>query len=152
MELFLDGFKKVNDQFGHAAGDRLLARVAEVLSGTCRKGDHVARMDGDEFVLLLPGARREALAERTCQLNRLVSGVGRELYGVTGLGLSVGTSFYPDDGHTGEELLATADARMYEMKRDHNAQAARAADLMKLAAAVEQEPGIMRAGVRRKTA
>jgi diguanylate cyclase (GGDEF)-like protein len=135
----MDGFKKINDRFGHAAGDRLLERAAEVLTSTCRKGDYVARMGGDEFVLLLPGAGLEALAERAKQLNGLICTLGRQLCGVDTLGLSVGASFYPADGHTGEELLGIADARMYEMKRDHHTQSARAWNLVRLAEALEPE-------------
>jgi diguanylate cyclase (GGDEF)-like protein/putative nucleotidyltransferase with HDIG domain len=133
----MDGFKKVNDRFGHAAGDRVLERAAELLSNSCRKGDYVARMGGDEFVLLLPGVQRETLQERIRQLNHLVRTLGRDSCGVDSLGLSVGVSFYPDDGHAGEELLAAADARMYEMKREHHSQSARVWNLAKLAEAVD---------------
>ena len=135
----MDGFKRINDCFGHAAGDRLLERAGEVLASTCRKGDYVARMGGDEFVLLLPGAGPEALAERAKQLNGLIWNLGRQLCGVDTLGLSVGASFYPADGHTGEELLAIADARMYEVKREHHDQSARAWNLARLVEAVEPE-------------
>ncbi len=57
----LDGFKQVNDHLGHLEGNRVLKVVAETLRGQCREYDYVARMGGDEFVLLMPGSRTEAI-------------------------------------------------------------------------------------------
>ena len=132
----MDGFKKINDQFGHATGNLVLQSTAEVLKQACRKGDCVARMGGDEFVLLLADAEPLAVAERIRDLDCLVAEVGVRVCGVHFLRLSAGAAFFPEDGRDPEELLATADARMYEMKRRHHGDAIAAAGLGRLAEAV----------------
>lgn len=129
----MDGFKMVNDQFGHAAGNLVLQKTAEVLKLACRKGDCVARMGGDEFVLLLADADPAAVGERIRELDRMVAEVGTRVCGVPFLRLSAGAAFFPEDGRDPEELLATADARMYEMKRRHHAEAASGSGLLRLA-------------------
>jgi diguanylate cyclase (GGDEF)-like protein/putative nucleotidyltransferase with HDIG domain len=132
----MDGFKKVNDQFGHATGDLVLREAAEVLKQACRGGDCVARMGGDEFVLLLADAEPEAVGVRIRTLDVLVAQAGERVCGVDFLRLSAGAAFFPEDGRDAEELLAMADARMYEMKRRHHGQATGAAGLQRLADAV----------------
>ena len=100
----LDGFKRVNDEHGHEAGDALLKGVAERLRGKLRAGDTLARMGGDEFTVLLelgePGAARakgDALAESL----RLPFFLPAEVR----VGASVGVSLYPRDGGDAETLL-----------------------------------------------
>ena len=132
----MDGFKKINDQFGHAIGNLVLQKMAEVLKQACRKGDCVARMGGDEFVLLLADADPNAVGERIRDLDRLVADAGRQVCGVHFLRLSAGAAFFPEDGRDPEELLATADSRMYEMKRRHHAAVLPDAGLERLAEAV----------------
>ena len=132
----IDGFKMVNDQFGHAAGDQVLKETAEVLKQACRKGDCVARMGGDEFALILADADSKAVAGRIQGLDRLVAEGGGRICGVSFLRLSAGAAFFPEDGRNAEELLASADARMYEMKHRHHGEATGAAGLAKLAEAV----------------
>ena len=78
----LDGFKKVNDRFGHATGNLVLQETAEVLKQACRKGDCVARMGGDEFVLLLADTEEQAVAQRSNELDRRVTEVGARVCGV----------------------------------------------------------------------
>ena len=113
----LDGFKPINDSFGHAIGDRVLKEVAARLRDTARASDTVARIGGDEFVLLMEGA--SDVADVMGLGRRLVQALARpfELGGhevtVTG---SVGAVVYPDQGD-GDKLLAHADAAMYEAKR-----------------------------------
>jgi diguanylate cyclase (GGDEF)-like protein/putative nucleotidyltransferase with HDIG domain len=100
----LDGFKAVNDISGHAEGDRVLRRTAEVLSESCRSSDVAFRIGGDEFALLLPetaGADAQLVAERAAEL----------------LGSSFGVAVWPDDGPSKEGLLARADSNLYAMKR-----------------------------------
>jgi diguanylate cyclase (GGDEF)-like protein/putative nucleotidyltransferase with HDIG domain len=132
----MDGFKLVNDQFGHPIGNLVLQKTAEVLKQACRKGDCVARMGGDEFVLLLADAEPAAVAERIRNLDRMVAEAGARVCGVHFLRLSAGAAFFPEDGRDPEELLATADARMYEMKRRHHGEAGGASGLARLAEAL----------------
>ena len=122
----LDGFKGVNDRFGHLTGNRLLQLVAQGLKENCREYDFVARMGGDEFVMVLPGVTEEAVATRLQRLRNYVECCGIELCGEKVVSLSGGAAFYPPDGHTAEELLARADIRMYGEKKDRKL-AARAA-------------------------
>jgi diguanylate cyclase (GGDEF)-like protein len=104
----LDGFKAVNDAFGHAAGDELLRRSAAALAGAIRGSDAVARLGGDEFAVLLDQAdtiAAEAVAER------LRAAIARHT------AASVGYASCPDDGAGAEDLYRRADARLYRAKR-----------------------------------
>lgn len=113
----LDYFKKVNDRLGHSGGQRLLEMVASRLQSGCREADTVARIGGDEFVILLENINNaETVATVAGKLkNQLVSPFvvdGRELY-VTG---SMGISIFPKDGNNVESLLKHADTAMYRVK------------------------------------
>ena len=127
----MNGFKQVNDRFGHAAGNRVLKVTAGILRQICSGQDYAARMGGDEFVLLLPGAVPAVIEDRARQLNQLVAETCRQVCGADFLGASAGVAWYPQDGTDAEELLARADARMYDIKRQHYG------DLGRLAQAVE---------------
>ena len=113
----LDGFKQVNDRFGHLEGNKVLRYVADVLRENCREYDYVARMGGDEFVILLPGSDREAVYRRISEFQSIACGDGETVHGAGIVTLSVGEAFYPDDGSDAEQLLAEADRRMYKSKR-----------------------------------
>ncbi len=112
----LDGFKQVNDRFGHMTGNKLLQSVGRGLKEHCREYDFVARMGGDEFVVVLPGATEEVVKHRRKRLALMVEKAGYDLCGERVVGLSLGSSYFPDDARTAEELLAQADAKMYEDK------------------------------------
>lgn len=114
----LDGFKGINDQFGHLTGNRLLQLVAQGLRENCREYDFVARMGGDEFVMVLPGVTPEAVDHRLRRLRNYVERCGMELCGNCALSLSGGAAYFPEDGRTAEELIACADKRMYGEKKD----------------------------------
>jgi diguanylate cyclase (GGDEF)-like protein/putative nucleotidyltransferase with HDIG domain len=116
----LDGFKEINDRFGHLKGNRVLSSFAIKLREACREYDYVARMGGDEFVLILPGLRPEALRDKEEQLRHLTAEAGREVCGRDLLSLSVGHAFYPDEGADAEQLLSEADRRMFAQKRQHH--------------------------------
>ncbi|MDX2152458.1 MAG: diguanylate cyclase [Bryobacteraceae bacterium] len=112
----LDGFKKVNDRYGHLEGNQLLKTVAQGIRGACRERDYVARMGGDEFVLVLPGANGESAARTVDRLRDVAREAGLAVCGKTLVGLSGGIALYPEDGEDAEVLLATADRRMYGTK------------------------------------
>jgi diguanylate cyclase (GGDEF)-like protein/putative nucleotidyltransferase with HDIG domain len=119
----IDGFKQINDSFGHLEGDKLLREFSTRLKEACRGYDYVARMGGDEFVITAPGLTPEAAKEKAERLNRAAIEAGRHVCGREVITLSVGTAFCPEDGLDIERLLAEADRRMYSMKQVHHADA-----------------------------
>jgi diguanylate cyclase (GGDEF)-like protein/putative nucleotidyltransferase with HDIG domain len=120
----IDGFKQINDSFGHLEGDKLLRDFSARLKEACRGYDYVARMGGDEFVITAPGLTAEAAVEKAERLNQAAIESGRQVCGREIITLSVGTAFCPDDGYDVERLLAEADRRMYSMKQAHHGGAA----------------------------
>ena len=119
--VFLDvnELKRINDTYGHLAGDALLREVSNALMDAVRGEDVVARYGGDEFVVLLPATPAPAA---TIVAQRISDGIarhrfmaGRELLQIPGVSLGVAT--FPRDGATAEELLASADATLYQEKR-----------------------------------
>ncbi len=113
----LNGFKQINDRFGHLEGNRLLRAVADKLKDSCREYDYVARMGGDEFVLVLPGLGLDEISATAIRLNAITRQAGVEVCQVNTLGLSIGHATYPDDGSDAEQLLSEADRRMYAVKQ-----------------------------------
>jgi diguanylate cyclase (GGDEF)-like protein len=112
--LDLDGFKSVNDRFGHAAGDEVLREVARQMQRTVRDQDTVVRQGGDEFCVLAPetGWREaERLAER------LGFAVARAVGGLQGISASIGFAVFPEEGATPETLLTRADTNQTAAKR-----------------------------------
>lgn len=120
----LNGFKAINDTYGHLVGDKVLVHVAKTLKENIRKEETLARYGGDEFILFLPGANHEE-AEQAAQ--RLGQSVKQNSYLWKGVNigpvLSIGTATYPADGHDLEELLLTADRRMYKEKQQYKNEA-----------------------------
>lgn len=114
----LDGFKQVNDTLGHLEGNRLLKEVAALLRSFARPDDFVARMGGDEFVLVLPDAPQDVLTARIRAIEQSVAELGSSSFSAGFLGVSAGFACLPDDGLDAEGLLAVADKRMYEAKRE----------------------------------
>ena len=121
----MDNFKQINDLYGHLEGDNLLKDFAGHLKEMCRGYDYVARMGGDEFVVVAPGLKLEAADEKARRLNQLAVEAGHKVAGRNLIALSVGTAFCPEDGFDVERLLAEADRRMYSMKQVHHADIAR---------------------------
>jgi len=112
----LDGFKSVNDRFGHMTGNRMLEALADRFRKSCRDGDFVARLGGDEFVLLLEGIGPAEIGARIEQFRETVRATGRLVCNEDVLDASFGAAFIPTDGTTPDELLAAADHRMYQAK------------------------------------
>lgn len=114
--LDVDNFKLINDERGHLEGNRLLRMLAEVMKAHCRDYDYVARMGGDEFVLVFGGLGRDHASMRMAHFKRSVEEEIRARSGYD-LAISVGWASYPDDGSDAEELLSVADREMYRTKQ-----------------------------------
>ncbi len=140
----LDGFKQINDSLGHATGDRVLKVFANLMRGACRESDYLARMGGDEFVIVAPHMTPSSANLRARQLIALAKRASREVCGEELLSLSVGTAFFPHDGLDAERLLAEADKRMYSAKRLHYEQRPRATAVMAIDGGKRGERNIVR--------
>nr|HMN87755.1 EAL domain-containing protein [Bauldia sp.] len=116
--LDLDGFKAVNDTFGHAAGDALLRQAAERRAGCLRQGDTLARLAGDEFAVIQDGTDRPEVATRLA--DRIIPEVGKpfDLAGQEAvIGVSIGMALRkPDGAATADDLLKQADLALYKSK------------------------------------
>jgi len=119
MECDLNGFKEVNDRYGHLAGDKVLKLFANLVREVCREYDYAARMGGDEFVIVAPNMTPASVSERAALLSALAQQAGREVCGKDILSLSLGAAFYPQDGSDTEQLLGEADKKMYAAKQLH---------------------------------
>ncbi|WP_200304038.1 diguanylate cyclase CdgB [Streptomyces adelaidensis] len=121
----LDGFKSINDRFGHNAGDAVLIEVARRLGGAVRDGDTVARLGGDEFVVLADGLGRADAQDLAVRLrNEIIQPIRLD-----GRAMRVGASFgigWAHCGMTADEVLKSADERMYVEKRSRPRQHRRA--------------------------
>ncbi|MGA2920032.1 MAG: diguanylate cyclase [Candidatus Sulfotelmatobacter sp.] len=113
----MNGFKKINDRFGHLEGNRVLRLFAQALKDSCREYDYVARMGGDEFVVIAPGLALDAAAKKVEQIRPLARQAGFDVCGEDMLSLSVGLAVSPEDGNDAEQLLTEADRRMYLEKQ-----------------------------------
>lgn len=113
----LDGFKTINDTYGHDVGDELLVMVADKLSGCVRKSDTVVRFGGDEFVLLLTGLHHKNEAALIAE--KVLKSVQQPFtlsVGEVSIGCSIGIAMFPTDGESESDLLKVADTLMYRVK------------------------------------
>jgi diguanylate cyclase (GGDEF)-like protein len=110
----LDGFKALNDRFGHDAGDELLCDVADGLLAGLRAQDTVSRLGGDEFCILAPDTDPGGVSALA---GRITQAVARASAGVEVVRASVGIALFPQDGRSVDELLRTADQRLFAAKR-----------------------------------
>jgi len=118
----LDGFKQINDRFGHLEGNKVLRLFADFAKSVCREYDYVARMGGDEFVIVAPGLTPKAAEEKSARLLSRAQEAGRQVCGHDFLSLSIGCAFYPEAGCDAEQLLTEADRKMYIIKQEHHGQ------------------------------
>jgi diguanylate cyclase (GGDEF)-like protein len=117
--LFIDlnGFKAINDEYGHAAGDQILTTVALRIGARVRTGDIVCRYGGDEFVVLLPSVPDAAAVSRVADMVRERVALPYWIQGSEQhLTAAIGESLYPHDGQSADALLQRADQAMYRMK------------------------------------
>jgi diguanylate cyclase (GGDEF)-like protein len=114
VALDLDGFKAVNDRFGHPAGDELLRDVADALRGAVREQDTVARLGGDEFCVLAPETGRQGGRQLAV---KIAQAIARVTTGIDAMSASVGVGVFPDDGRNALSVLEAADAAQVQAKR-----------------------------------
>ncbi len=116
--LDLDGFKEINDTFGHATGDQLLVGLAEKMQQALRAGDSIARFGGDEFVVLIVGLNEPAdcipVLERLLEATSATLPVGEHMLRVSA---SIGVTVYPNDNFDADQLVRHADQAMYQAKQ-----------------------------------
>lgn len=115
LVLDVDGLKWVNDQQGHAEGDRLLRLVAAILLENLRLSDRAYRLGGDEFAVILAGSTRTDLKTPLERLRDAFETLPQQ--GYEGAGVSMGTSSFPDEAPDGTALFRLADIRMYRQKK-----------------------------------
>lgn len=120
LMLDLDGFKAVNDTFGHKAGDALLKEVGRIIKAELRDYDFLARYGGDEFVALIPETDSSDVIELCSRIEAAVASFALSIDGsIASVGVSVGAACFPVQGETFEELLIAADKAMYRTKTFH---------------------------------
>jgi diguanylate cyclase (GGDEF) domain len=107
----VDGLGKVSERLGHVEANRILRSIVISMRAACRDYDYLARMGGNEFVLVLPGLKLDAVRSKAAKLMQFASNTGGEA-----LSLVVGEAYFPDDAENAEQLLAAADRRMFEVK------------------------------------
>lgn len=113
----LNDFKPINDRFGHLEGNEVLKKIAACLRSSCREYDYVARMGGDEFVMVLPGLGAADADQRVNHLSTLIESTANQHPSSYGLSASIGKATYPSDGDNAEDILGEADHSMYRAKR-----------------------------------
>ena len=118
LMLDLDRFKEINDTLGHSVGDILLAQLGPLLKNALRKNDTIARMGGDEFLILLPQVNQEKI---TTISNKILETLAKPMVVneyVLDISASIGCAIYPYHGKDVKSLIKQADVAMYHAKRN----------------------------------
>jgi diguanylate cyclase (GGDEF)-like protein len=117
MMLDVDKFKNINDKYGHEMGDKLLKSVADRIGGALRKSDTIARMGGDEFIIIVPELEN---VKDVMAVAQKILALFQTPFDCNGFQLrcstSIGVAIYPVDGDTSEMLIRCADIAMYSVK------------------------------------
>lgn len=117
LAIDLDGFKPINDQFGHQAGDEVLVALARAVGDVIRRNEMFCRLGGDEFGVLVPETGEAELCELARRVLDVIDGLQFEFGGrAVGLGASIGIALYPSHASNAEALVAAADQAMYRSK------------------------------------
>ena len=121
LMLDLDGFKAVNDTFGHKAGDKMLKEISRVIGGQLRDYDFLARYAGDEFVAIIPETDELDISELCFRIEDGIKKfnlpVGKEQFAQ--VGVSIGTASFPRNGESLDQIIIAADKAMYSVKDLH---------------------------------
>lgn len=116
MFIDVNEFKEVNDLYGHMIGDRVLVKIGKILKENTRENDIICRQGGDEFVIFLPDidshSNYKVIASRIAKANKTIKVNNIEIH----ISLSIGISFFPEDGRNIDELISKADRAMYQAK------------------------------------
>lgn len=126
----IDHFKRINDSFGHLAGDQVIRDTARLIEASARSSDTVARFGGEEFVVVMSMATTQGARERAERLRQSFESEPSHFEGLTiAHTLSIGVAEFPRDGGTQDELVSRADAALYEAKRGGRNRVVAALDL-----------------------
>ncbi|MBC3861628.1 sensor domain-containing diguanylate cyclase [Undibacterium jejuense] len=119
MLIDLDKFKQVNDQLGHQAGDEVLIQFSNILHKTLRKSDFIARVGGDEFIVLLHDLQKQTIAEEIAKkiISQVAAPIALSAGSWASIGTSIGITFVDRASFVPAEVLAKADIAMYEVKK-----------------------------------
>ncbi len=118
LSIDLDGFKPINDRYGHEVGDQVLRKVGERIKNTVRTGDTVARLGGDEFAVIADDVKNKEEAEWVAQ--KIAASIQRQMEMgdlSISVGASIGVAMFPEDSTETVALLGLADDKMYKQKR-----------------------------------
>lgn len=136
LMLDLDGFKAVNDTFGHKVGDEMLKELSKVMLGQLRDYDFLARYAGDEFAAIIPEAESESVRDLCYRLERAVCEFTLPVDDVkfARVGVSIGAASYPQNGSTLDQMIVAADKAMYSVKARHKQKQTANIEIVKIAA------------------